>query len=358
MNVSPYIRHGVPLDTIVIEGVRAMGRHGVTAEEQATPQEFLADIVVHLDTRPAGREDELARTIDYGVIAREAVARLQGEPAHLIEAVAERIAQVVLEMGSAWAVDVVIHKPRADIGVTFGDIYVQIRREIKGGDLWSDKRIGSAAGLSDDPRSPEAVPAPKDALDERPAAPVLSLLAIGGNIGDVEYTLARAVDDLARIEGVRILAVSPLVATKPVGGPPQPDFLNAVVRIETTLAPRALLHVCQGIEMIHGRERLVQEGPRTLDIDIIEYGPVVASAADLTIPHARAHERAFVLAPWAAMEPEALLPGPAGRRGRSVAELAATAPDAGGLVAIQNPWNPGAVLASRAAQAGIANQGA
>ncbi|MCJ7827336.1 MAG: 2-amino-4-hydroxy-6-hydroxymethyldihydropteridine diphosphokinase [Demequinaceae bacterium] len=355
VNYSPYLWHGIQLDTVVIEGIQAMARHGVLPKEKETPQTFLVDVVVHLDTRAAARSDEIAKTIDYGVAAKEVVARLTGEPVDLIETVAERIARGVLELGAALAIDVIVHKPGIDLGVPFGDVCVQIRRELKGGDIWSDMRIGSSAGLADDPRSPGAVPPPKDILDERPAAPVPVILAIGGNIGDVEYTLARAVEDLGRVESIGIVAVSPLVATKPVGGPPQPDFLNAVVKIETVLSSRALLHICQGIEMIHGRERSVQDGPRTLDIDLITYGELVASAIDLVLPHPSAFQRAFVLAPWAAIEPEAVLPASEGSTGGKVADLAAAAPDASSLTVVQTPWDPAAVLAARAAQPGIPN---
>ncbi|MBN2176449.1 MAG: 2-amino-4-hydroxy-6-hydroxymethyldihydropteridine diphosphokinase [Demequinaceae bacterium] len=358
VNCSPYLWHGIQLDTVVIEGIQAMAKHGVLPQEKETPQSFVVDVVVHLDTRAAARSDEIAKTVDYGEVAKEVVARLTGEPADLIETVAERIARGVLELGAALVVDVIIHKPGVDLGVPFGDVYVQIRRELKGGDIWSDRRIGSAAGLADDPLSPEAVPPPKDVLDERPSRPVPVVLAIGGNLGDVEYTLARAVEDLGRLEGIGIVSVSPLVATKPVGGPPQPDFLNAVVKIETSLSARALLHICQGIEMIHGRERSVQEGPRTLDIDLITYGDLVASSLDLVIPHPRACLRAFVLAPWAAIDPAAVLPASAGSTGGKVHDLATAAPDAAGLTVVQNPWDPASVLSARAAQSGTPSPGA
>ncbi len=216
---------------------------------------------------------------------------------------------------------------------------------MRSGDLWADKRIGSSAGLSDDPQAPEAIPEPDDELDERPSGAVSAWLALGGNLGDVEYNLARAVEDIDRIEGIRVAAVSPLVATKPVGGPEQPDFLNAVVRVETTLSPRALLHVLQGVEMVHGRERSVANGPRTLDVDVIAFDDVVAAAEDLVIPHPRAHQRAFVLSPWGAMEPDAVLLAGPGRNptpGGRVADLAAAAPDAAGLSVVANPWDPAA----------------
>ena len=122
-----------------------------------------------------------------------------------------------------------------------------------------------------------------------------------------------------------------MCASAPVGGPPQPDFLNAVVRIRTILSPRELLGACQGIEMVHGRERHEPNGPRTLDIDMIDFDGAEASAKDLTLPHPRAHERAFVLVPWSHMEPEATLPG-AG----PIAPLASAVHTTVSVVA--NPW--------------------
>jgi dihydroneopterin aldolase/2-amino-4-hydroxy-6-hydroxymethyldihydropteridine diphosphokinase len=351
ITVSPYFRNGVQLDTVVVEGITAVGRHGVAASEREKGQPFVADVIAHLDTRLAGREDELSKTVDYAKVATLAAGHLAGERVALIETLAERIAFAVLEIDTVYAVDVVVHKPEAPIGVPVADTYVVIRRDVRGGDLWADKRIGSAAGLADDPQAPEAVPEPKDELDERPGTPVPVLLALGGNVGDVEFTLARAVEDLDRVAGIRVVTVSPLVSTKPVGGPDQPDFLNAVVRIETTLSPRSLLHVAQGIEMVHGRERAVANGPRTLDIDIITYEDVVAAADDLVVPHPRAHERSFVLTPWGVLEPDAVLlagPGRNPTRGGRVVELAVLAPDAAGTMVVASPWDPVAAIRSRA----------
>lgn len=347
VNSAPYQWHGMQLDTVLIEGIQANAKHGVLPQEKEKAQPFVVDVLIHLDTREAAKSDEIAKTVDYAAVAKEVVARLTGEPADLIETVAERIARGVLELGSALAVDVVIHKPQADLGVPVSDVCVQIRREIKGGDIWFDKRIGSSAGLADDPLSPEAIPPPKDVLDKRPASPVPAILAIGGNIGEAEYTLARAIEDLSRVEGIAVAAVSPLVATKPVGGPPQPDFLNAVVKVDTTLSARSLLHICQGIEMIHGRERSVQDGPRTLDIDLILYGDLVASSLDLVLPHPRAYERAFVLSPWAAIEPGAAIPASGKAAGGKVSDLAVAAPDAKTTTVVKDPWDPAAVLQAK-----------
>ncbi|MDQ2624658.1 MAG: 2-amino-4-hydroxy-6-hydroxymethyldihydropteridine diphosphokinase, partial [Actinomycetota bacterium] len=130
--------------------------------------------------------------------------------------------------------------------------------------------------------------------------------------------------------------VSPLARTVAVGGPAgQPDFLNAIVLARTTLAPRELLRAVQGIENEHGRVREERWGPRTLDVDIIQFGTVIAFSEDLELPHPRAHERAFVLQPWAEVDPHAVL---AGLGGGPVEALAATAPDKDGLRWMALDW--------------------
>ncbi|MBP3035764.1 2-amino-4-hydroxy-6-hydroxymethyldihydropteridine diphosphokinase [Arthrobacter sp. zg-ZUI100] len=154
---------------------------------------------------------------------------------------------------------------------------------------------------------------------------VNAILALGSNLGASRDTLSRAVAELADLPGVRLQAVSPVVRTRPVGGPEQPDFLNLVVSVETDLDPHELLAHCQAVENAHHREREVRWGPRTLDVDIITYGDLVLDDETLTIPHPRAHTRAFVLQPWAWMDPGATL------NGTPVSELAARAEDLPGL---------------------------
>jgi 2-amino-4-hydroxy-6-hydroxymethyldihydropteridine diphosphokinase len=135
------------------------------------------------------------------------------------------------------------------------------------------------------------------------------VLALGSNLGDRRDVLQGGVDAIAAIPEVQIMAVSPVYETVPVGGPPQPDYLNAVVLARTTLPSRALLGRLQEIEAAFHRVRSVRWGPRTLDIDIITVAGEVSTDPDLTLPHARAHERAFVLAPWRDVDPDAVLPG-------------------------------------------------
>jgi dihydroneopterin aldolase/2-amino-4-hydroxy-6-hydroxymethyldihydropteridine diphosphokinase len=168
-----------------------------------------------------------------------------------------------------------------------------------------------------------------DGLDEHPVRPVPAVVALGSNLGDRLATLQSALDDLAGFEGLRLRAVSPVVETAPVGGPEQPDYLNAVVLLETTLSPLGLLAACQQVESEHGRTRTVHWGARTLDLDLIRYDRLVASSVPLELPHPRAGVRAFVLDPWLAVEPDAVLPGEQGDV--PVAELLAAAPDRDGL---------------------------
>jgi dihydroneopterin aldolase/2-amino-4-hydroxy-6-hydroxymethyldihydropteridine diphosphokinase len=169
------------------------------------------------------------------------------------------------------AVEVVVHKPQAPVGHPFTDVQVRVRRERE--------------------------------------TPVV--VALGSNVGDSLETLRDAAVALFGL--IDLDAVSPVVETDPVGGPDQPPYLNAVVTGTTSLSPRALLRLLHDVEAAHGRTREVRWGPRTLDLDLVQYGDpafntdVQMDDAALTLPHPRAHERAFVLVPWLLADPEATL---------------------------------------------------
>lgn len=154
----------------------------------------------------------------------------------------------------------------------------------------------------------------------------VAVLALGANLGDRESTLRQAALDLAAHPRIRLTRASPIVRSKPVGGPEgQGDYLNAVVEVDTDLSPFGLLRACQELEERHHRTRAQRWGSRTLDVDVVVFGSLRLDEPDLTVPHLRAAIRAFVLVPWALMDPGAML------EGRSVAELARRAPDLGGL---------------------------
>jgi 2-amino-4-hydroxy-6-hydroxymethyldihydropteridine diphosphokinase len=163
-----------------------------------------------------------------------------------------------------------------------------------------------------------------DPLDRVPPSAVPAVLALGANLGDPGATLQAAVRALAEREGIELTGVSPVAVTAAVGGPAgQPDYLNLVLAVETTLAPRQLLAACHAVEQAHHRTREVRWGPRTLDVDVITYADLASQDPELTLPHPRAHQRAFVLAPWSWLDPRATLGGV------RVARLAAQADDAG-----------------------------
>ena len=135
------------------------------------------------------------------------------------------------------------------------------------------------------------------------------VLALGSNQGNRLGTLQGCVHAIGRLPDTDVLAISPVYQTVPVGGPAQPDYLNAVLIAATALPPRELLAGVNRIEADFGRVRAERFGPRTLDVDIISYAGQVSDDPVLTLPHPRAHERAFVLAPWHDIDARAELPG-------------------------------------------------
>ena len=135
-----------------------------------------------------------------------------------------------------------------------------------------------------------------------------AFLALGANLGDRAQQLRQSLVALAE-RGVRIAAVSRFHSTAPVGGPCQPDYLNAVARVETSQAPLSLLATCMQIERQLGRERSVRNGPRTCDLDLLWYGGRSVREPQLTVPHPRFRERRFVLAPWAELVPRLRVDG-------------------------------------------------
>ncbi len=277
------------LDRISITGLRVRGRHGVYEAERQQGQDFIVDAVLWLDTAPAAADDDLAKTADYGVIARRLARIVGGEPVALIETLADRLAAACLEENSVREAEITVHKPQAPVDQEVADIAVTVRRAA-------------------------------------PARPVV--LSLGSNLGDRAANLQHAVTALCG-NGLVCRRVSAVYQTEPVGGPEQDDYLNAVLLADSTLTGKQVLALCMAAETASGRVRTVRWGPRTLDVDIISYGNEVSADPDLTLPHPRAYERAFVLVPWLELDPDAWLPGhgavarlPAAAAGSGVRRLA------------------------------------
>lgn len=276
-------------DRIALHGIAVTACHGVLDFEKTQAQRFIADVVLETDLAPAGAGDDLSDTVSYADVAQETVAILSGPSVDLIETLAASIAQAALARSGVEAVEVTLHKPDAPAGVDFapgGGPSVFIRREA-----------------------------------DRPA-----VIALGANLGDRLGTLAAAVRAVSSIDGLRMLRVSPLVETDPIG-PEQPDYLNAVLLARTRLAPASLLRALHRVEAEFGRVRETRWGARSLDLDLIQIADLVSDTPALTLPHPRAHERAFVLQPWVLADPAATLLTSDGVK--SVADLLQALPDQG-----------------------------
>ncbi|MEL6939581.1 MAG: 2-amino-4-hydroxy-6-hydroxymethyldihydropteridine diphosphokinase [Cyanobacteria bacterium J06598_1] len=130
------------------------------------------------------------------------------------------------------------------------------------------------------------------AISNRNAAAI----ALGGNLGDSQQILSNAITVIDTVPGIQVLARSHFYKTAPVG-PPQPDYINACITVETNLSPRDLLHRLLAIESQFGRVRKERWGARSLDLDLLIYSDYIIEAPRLTIPHPRLHERPFVLIP-------------------------------------------------------------
>jgi dihydroneopterin aldolase/2-amino-4-hydroxy-6-hydroxymethyldihydropteridine diphosphokinase len=282
----------VSADRISLRGVRATGHHGVFEHERRDGQEFVVDVDLTLDLSRAATSDDLADTYDYGALATAVVARIEGRPFDLVEALAGVVAEDALRDPRVEEVRVTVHKPQAPVPVTVDDVAVAVTR--------------------------------------RRAAPaeVPLVVAVGANLArdeeSPEDTVRAALEALEGVPGLGHVRSSGLYDTDPVGGPEdQPVYVNAVVTARTTLSPRAVLEALHGIEARFGRTREVRWGPRTLDLDLVQYGDPAAgtdTVSDdpvLTLPHPRAHERAFVLVPWLDVDPRASL-----RRGAEVVGVA------------------------------------
>ncbi|KGN38151.1 2-amino-4-hydroxy-6-hydroxymethyldihydropteridine diphosphokinase [Knoellia subterranea] len=272
-------------DRIALKGISAKGFHGVLDFEKRDGQTFVVDVEMEVDLAPAGASDDLVDTVNYAEVAGDVVDLIQGASLDLIEALADQIAAKVLTRPLVEAVAVTVHKPQAPVGHPFTDVAVTVER-----------------------------------VRETPV-----VIAVGSNMGDSLETIQNAVGALWL--ALELKAASRVYETAPVGGPAQAAYLNAVLVGTTSMSPQRLLRTMQDIELEHGRVRKERWGPRTLDLDLIQYGDPVfdtdvrMETEALTLPHPRAHERAFVLVPWADADPEAALR--VDGEVRRVAELAA-----------------------------------
>ena len=257
------------MDRVLIDDLRVLTVIGALPHEREIAQPLRIDLSIGLDLRNAGRSDELNDTVHYGLVCERVAEMCRDSKDILLERLAAKIADVVLEFDLVEVVDVTLTKLRPPIPEEVQSTSVVITRS----------------------RSEAAAPP----LEDHEV-----VVALGSNLGDREGYLAFAVAELGNV-----VSMSQVYETEPIGGPDgQSAYLNMVVKVQTSLDPYAFIRRCQRIEANALRQRIVHWGPRTLDVDMLFYDDVHIASERLTVPHPRINERRFVLTPLSEVAPE------------------------------------------------------
>lgn len=251
------------MDQIKIENLEIFANHGVYPEENRLGQKFLVSCILYVDTRKAGKTDDLEASVNYGTISHLIKEKMEEKNYRLIEAVAEQLAEEILLFDEKIRkVMVEVKKPWAPVGLPLETVSVKIER------CWNE-----------------------------------AFIALGSNMGDKKKYIENAVEELKNEKLCRVLKVSKLIGTEPYGVTNQDEFLNGALKMETLLTPHELLELLHRIEQEAGRKRIRRWGPRTLDLDIIFYGDQIIEEDDLCIPHIDMQNREFVLGPMCEIAP-------------------------------------------------------
>lgn len=245
------------MDKIKIEDLEVFASHGVFPEENKLGQKFLVSAVLELDTREAGRTDDLTASIHYGQVCQFIDSYMKAHTFQLLERAAEKLAEeLLLCTPRLERVRLELKKPWAPIGLPLKTVSVEIERQ------WHTAYI-----------------------------------ALGSNLGNRREYLDQAKEALDRLPHSHVEKVSRYYETPPYGMTEQDNFLNACLELRTLMTPMELLKALQETEHVAGRERIIHWGPRTLDLDIIFYDDEVIQREELCVPHVEMHKRKFVLEP-------------------------------------------------------------
>mgnify|MGYP003290439698 CR=1 FL=1 len=256
------------LDKIKITNLEVFAYHGVFGFEKKKGQTFFISACIYLDTQQAGLSDELDKTVSYADICDEIVAFNENNTFDLIETVAEKLADTLLDKHSMiYAIDIEISKPYAPVSEKVENLAVCINR-----------------------------------------CRHKAYIAYGSNMGDSEAIIKKAIGRINDTDCCRVLKESNMLISKAYGEVEQADFYNGVIEVETYLRPYMLLSVLNEIEADAGRTREIHWGPRTLDLDILLYDDIVMDDEKLTIPHADMVNRDFVMKPLCELAPYKLHP--------------------------------------------------
>ncbi|MCR5543219.1 MAG: 2-amino-4-hydroxy-6-hydroxymethyldihydropteridine diphosphokinase [Eubacterium sp.] len=251
------------MDKICIENIKVFAFHGVFDKEKREGQNFYITVKAWLDLKKAGTSDSLKSTVNYAELTELVQDTFVETSYDTIEAAAEVVVEAILSnFPLIQKTTIKVSKPEAPIDADFENVSVEITR--------SRHKV---------------------------------YLGLGSNLGDKKKYLDMAVEELGRDQSISIRKVSKYIVTEPYGPVEQPDFLNGVAEIETTLEPDELLDLIHDIEEEAGRERIIHWGPRTLDIDILLFDDQIINTETLTIPHPEMHKREFVLKPLTEIAP-------------------------------------------------------
>ncbi len=251
------------MDKITITNLKIRCNHGVFEEEKKLGQNFYVTAELLMDTYPAGKNDDLTKSVSYAELSHDITRFMQSHTYDLIETVAHNLSSYILKYNECIrGVNLKISKPEAPIGLPFENVDITVNRS------WHKVYI-----------------------------------ALGSNMGNTQEYIETAVNKLKEHPDIRVIKQSSLIVTKPYGGVEQSDFLNGVMEAETYLSPEALLDELHVIEQDAGRTREIHWGPRTLDLDIIMYDDWIINSERLTIPHCDMINRDFVLGPMNEIAP-------------------------------------------------------
>lgn len=250
-------------DEIHIENLEFFARHGVFPEETKLGQKFIVSLTMYMNTRKAGKSDNLEVSVDYGAVSHFITDYMKENTFLLIEAAAENLVrELLLHFPLVKGIDLELKKPWAPIGLPVEYASVKISR------FWHRAYLG-----------------------------------MGSNLGDKRGYLDQAVEKIKEDPECVVEKVSQYLVTEPYGGVEQDDFLNACMVVRTLLSPEELLDKLREIEQEAHRERIIHWGPRTLDLDILMYDDMVMESDDLIIPHIEMDKREFVLKPLCEIAP-------------------------------------------------------
>ncbi|MCQ2508185.1 MAG: 2-amino-4-hydroxy-6-hydroxymethyldihydropteridine diphosphokinase [Dorea sp.] len=263
------------MDKIIIKDLEIFANHGVLAEENVLGQKFYVSCTMEVDTRKAGKSDDLSASVNYATIAHLINDHMKNHTYQLIETCCEKMAEEILlfTVGTGpepmvKQVTLQVKKPWAPVGLPLDYVAVEITRG------WHTAYI-----------------------------------ALGSNIGDSRALIEEAIAKVDASKTCQVVKVSTLIETEPYGVLDQPPFLNGMMEIRTLLTPHELLDFLHEVEKEAGRERKLRWGPRTLDLDITFYDDEIIcdqrieEMDDLIVPHIDMKNRLFVLEPLSEIAP-------------------------------------------------------